>query len=134
MIMRATEFINETINPDILHSEFQHKQKIGEYIYTAKTYITPSGVVTYLLIRCYEKNKLIGTVNFEVRHSGGNKWLESQNTYVMPGYERRGIATTMYAYAKMLGNDVKPSKFQSDMGQDMWKGWRKSGDAKHLTK
>lgn len=60
------------------------------------------------------------------------KWLESQQTEVEPEYKNQGVASTMYAYAKMLGNDVKPSPYQSDEGKDMWKSWRKSGAAKHL--
>jgi len=132
--MRATEFINETINPDILYSEFEHQQQIGKYLYTASTKKSDSGMFTYLLIRCYAGNKMIGKVNFEVRILAGKKWLESQMTEVDSRYQNQGIASTMYAYAKMLGNDVKPSKYQSDMGKAMWTGWKKSGDAKHLTK
>jgi hypothetical protein len=45
-----------------------------------------------------------------------------------------GIASTMYAYAKMLGNDVRPSTVQMPGGKAMWKAWRKSGAAKHLMK
>jgi hypothetical protein len=38
----------------------------------------------------------------------------------------------MYAYAKMLGNDIKPSFIRTDQGKGMWTAWEKSGDAKHL--
>lgn len=131
--MRALEFINEEINSDILNPEFKHKQKIGNFLYTAQTYKSESGFNAYLFIRCYDRNKLIGNVNFLVRVFAGKKWLESQHTNVDSNYQQQGIASTMYAYAKMLGNDVKPSKYQSDMGKDMWKGWRKSGAAKQLT-
>lgn len=41
--------------------------------------------------------------------------------------------SNMYAYAKMLGNSVKPSEFRSDDAQAAWKSWRQAGDAKHLT-
>ena len=132
--MRIHEILAETINPDILYSEFRHEQRIGDFLYTATTKKSDSGFYTYLLIRCYDGNKEIGKVNFEVRILAGKKWLESQLTEVASGYQQQGIASTMYAYAKMLGNDIKPSKYQSDMGKDMWAGWKKSGDAKHLTK
>lgn len=125
--------VSEDINPDIRNPEFEHEQQIGDYRYTAKTHLSDSGFFTYLLIRCYDGDKLIGRVNFEVRILAGKKWLESQNTQVEGGYTNKGIASTMYAYAKMLGNDIKPSKYQSDDGQAMWKAWKKSGAAKQLT-
>jgi hypothetical protein len=132
--MRALEFINEEINPDILNPEFKHQQQIGDFLYTAQTRKSDSGYYTYLLIRCYAGDTMIGTVNFEVRIFAGKKWLESQMTSVDSKYQQQGVASTMYAYAKMLGNSVKPSKFQSDMGKDMWNSWKRSGAAKHLTK
>lgn len=131
--MRISEIINEEVNPDIRHPEFEHEQQIGDYLYTAKTHISPSGVITYLLIKCYDGNNLIARADFELRVKMGKKWLESENTMVAKQYQQQGIASTMYAYAKMLGNDIKPSPDQSDMGKAMWKGWKDSGDAKHLT-
>lgn len=124
----------EEINPDIRNPEFKHEQQIGDYLYTAKTQPSQSGYFTYLLIRCYDGSKLIGKVNFEVRILAGKKWLESQMTEVDGNYKNKGIASTMYAYAKMLGNDVKPSPYQSDDGKAMWKAWKKSGSAQHLMK
>lgn len=130
--MRAIEFIAENINPDIRNPEFEHEQEIGDFRYTAKSKQSPSGLTSYLLIRCYDGDTLIGKVDFEVRIKMGQKWLESLDTKVSPDYARQGIASTMYAYAKMLGNDIKPSPDQSDMGKAMWQGWKKSGEAKHL--
>ena len=129
----AEHLMKEEINPDILNPQFEHEQQIGDYMYTAKTHISPSGVLKYLLIKCYDDNTLIARADFEIRIKMGQKWLESENTMVANKYQQKGIASTMYAYAKMLGNTVKPSPDQSDMGKDMWKGWKKSGDAKHLT-
>jgi hypothetical protein len=40
----------------------------------------------------------------------------------------------MDAYAKMLGNSVKPSQTRSDDAKAAWKSWRQSGDAQHLTR
>ena len=39
----------------------------------------------------------------------------------------------MYAYAKMLGNDIKPSSNRSDLGKTMWSAWEKAGNAQHIT-
>lgn len=128
------EYVWEEINPDIQNPEFKHEQHIGEYRYTAETKLSASGLTTYLFIRAYNGSKLIGNVNFQVRVLNGKKWLESQHTNVDSMYQDQGIASTMYAYAKMLGNSVKPSKYQSDEGQAMWKAWRKSGASRQLAK
>lgn len=133
--MRISELINEEINPDIRNPNFFDEQEINGFKYTARSKV---GVLagtelptTDLFIRCYDGEKLAGKVDFEVRVKFGKKWLESYETAVLPEYQNKGIAATMYAYAKMLGNDVKPSPFQSDQGKKMWKKWGK--DAKHLS-
>ncbi len=115
--------LDETINPDIMNSGFEHTQKIGDYTYTAS-----SDGRGYLYIECHHRNKQIGRVDFYVRNGA----LESEQTEVEPEYQRMGIASTMYAYAKMLGNDVKPSSNLLRPGKNMWRAWRKSGDDKHL--
>lgn len=130
--MRVQEVIAEEINPDIRNPEFEHEQQIGDFLYTAKTQVSPSGLTTYLLIRCYNGRDLIGKADFEVRIQAGRKWLESLNTIVHNDFQKQGIASTMYAYAKMIGNDIKPSPDQSDQGKKMWAGWKKSGAAKQL--
>lgn len=140
--MRANEFITETINPDILKSRFRHQQEIGDFVLTAQSTVQPSGrYVTRrgLLIRCYQgqvKPSLeVGMAYFLVYGTeGGNQWLESDNTHVEKDFRGQNIASMMYAYAKMLGNDVKPSTVQLKPGKDMWKAWKKSGEAEHLMK
>jgi predicted GNAT family acetyltransferase len=144
----------EAINPDILNPKFSHKQEIGDFTYTASTEqakqyrwepypgapvfdadtSNPYYIITWLNIKCFDNNKQIALAIFEVKGNEKNQqWLESYQTSVEKSYRGRGIASSMYAYAKMLGNDVKPSSSQSDQGQSMWKAWRKSGEAKHLT-
>lgn len=129
--MRATEFIAEEINPDILHPEFKHKQVIGDYTYTAKWNRDRE-----LRIRCYDGRKLVGQVDFYVwgvgKPGGKDGFLASGGTEVKPEYRRKGIAYTMYAYAKMLGNDIRSGALSPD-GRAMWDAWTKSGEAKHLT-
>jgi predicted chitinase len=131
---RISKLANEEINPDIRNAEFEHEQEIGDYRYTANTHKSPSGLSTFLLIKCYNGPALIARADFEVKGMMGNRWLESENTMVADQYKNKGIASTMYAYAKMLGNDIKPSPSQSDAGKDMWKSWEKSGADQHLMK
>jgi hypothetical protein len=145
--------VAEAINPDILNPKFSHKQEIGDFTYTASTEqakqyrwepypgapvfdadTNPYYIVTWLNIKCFDNNKQIALAIFEVKgNEKSQQWLESYQTSVDKSYQGRGIASSMYAYAKMLGNDIKPSSSQSDQGRSMWKAWKKSGDAKHLT-
>ena len=134
--MRATEFIAEEINPDILHPEFKHKQVIGDYTYTAASSMG-SDNDNYLVIKAYHGPtnyplNWVAQVSFFIRGTPESGYLESLNTWVAREYREKGIARTMYSYAKMLGNTVKPSSTQTDMGKKMWSGWKQSGDAEHL--
>ena len=141
--MRAKEFITEKINIDILNPEFKHEQEIGDFVYRAMYYMhrveNPSrskkwSPPIYLEIVCKKNNEFIGTALFKIIGSGPDAHLESEHTNVDPEYRNQGIASTMYAYAKMLGNDVSPSPVQFPPGKAMWDAWGKSGDAEHLVK
>jgi hypothetical protein len=131
--MRASEFIIETIDPDILHPDYKFNQKIGGLTYTASSYKAKSGT-PILKIQVSDKIGEVAHTYFRVVRDQDGYYLESLNTYVTDEFQKKGIASTMYAIAKMLGNDIKPSSTQLAPGRSMWKAWRKSGDAKHLTK
>jgi GNAT superfamily N-acetyltransferase len=127
----------ETINSAILNPRFKHKQVIGDYTYTATAEDFEGAPL--LWIKAYDGDREIGHILFEiiVRSPGGRRkssadYLESGGTEVDPAYRNKGVASTMYAYAKMLGNDVQPSYNQTSQGQAMWAAWEKAGDAKHL--
>ena len=119
--------VNEKINRDIRNRRFEHTQQIGNYTYKATVEIFIGEPL--LWIKAYDGNKEIGHVLFELY----GDHLESGGTEVDPKYRNKGIASTMYAYAKMLGNDIKPSYNRTDQGKGMWSAWEKSGDAKYLT-
>jgi GNAT superfamily N-acetyltransferase len=129
--------VAETINSAILNKRFRHKQVIGDYTYTASVEMFIGEPL--LDIKAYDGDREIGHIVFEiiVRSPGGKRdpsadYLESGGTEVDPAYRNKGVASTMYAYAKMLGNDVRPSYNQTSQGQAMWAAWNKAGDAKHL--
>ena len=109
--MRANEFITETINSDILNPNFQHEQEINGMIYSAKTGpMSKSGKQLYLTIECRNPeipDRIAGMAVFIIMNTNKGQWLESMDTYVVGNYKMSGIASTMYAYAKMLGNDIK---------------------------
>lgn len=119
----------EDVNPDIYHSEFKHEVEMHGYRYTAET-DNNSGYGNQLIIKVYDGNKEIANAEFyEEPH---DKALISMNTWVINPYKGQGIATNMYAYAKMLGNDVMPSDCQTDQGERMWRSWNQSGQSKHI--
>ena len=128
----------EAINPDITNPEFSHQQQIGDYLYVARDWSKG------LKITAYHGAKKIGyaelmyqTAPFDdfahPKTTPKRVWLESEWTEVDPKYQRQGIMRTMYAYAKMLGNSVKPSELRSPDAKAAWSSWRQAGDAKHLT-
>lgn len=133
--MKSREFITEKINPDILTLNFYHEQEIDGKVYSAKTVKegwNKRNKELYLSIECKDNNKIIAGALFLIFNIRSNQWLESVDTWVNDAYKQSGIARTMYAYAKMLGNDVRPSTVQTPDGQAMRKAWKKSGEAKHL--
>jgi 8-oxo-dGTP pyrophosphatase MutT (NUDIX family) len=118
--------VNEKINRDIRNRRFEHSQQIGDYTYKATVEIFMGSPL--LWIKAYHGKKEIGHILFELY----SDHLQSGGTEVDPNYRNKGVASTMYAYAKMLGNDIKPSFIRTDQGKGMWTAWEKSGDAKHL--
>jgi GNAT superfamily N-acetyltransferase len=98
-------------------------------LYTAEA-DNESGYGTQLIIRAYDGRKEIATAEFMVDED--HKSLVSANTWVLPKYQAQGVATTMYSYAKQLGNDVVPSRIQSDQGERMWRAWNQAKQSKHI--
>ena len=137
-VMGGQQGLAEAINPDITNPEFSHQQQIGDYLYVARYWSKG------LKITAYDGNKKIGYAELmyqsapfddfaDPKTTPKRIWLESEWTKVDPKYQRQGIMSTMYAYAKMLGNSVKPSELRSPDAKAAWSSWRQSGDAKHLT-
>jgi GNAT superfamily N-acetyltransferase len=132
-LSRIKPVVAETINTDILNKKFKHKQVIGDYTYTASVEMFIGEPL--LNIKAYDGNKEIGHILFEIWYLDGRpgrSHIESGGTEVAPEYRGQGVASTMYAYAKMLGNDIMPSWSQTSKGKAMWAAWEKAGDAKHL--
>ena len=136
----AKQGVAEEVNPDITSGEKYFSGptpnvRMGDFIFNASLdsggYRDPNA--KGLKITAYDpKNfRKIGWVDFIVhKDKKGNTWLESDETEVDDRYQRKGVATMMYAYAKSLGNDIKPSDLQSNSGIKMWKKW--GSDAAHL--
>tara|TARA_R110000823_G_C15773757_1_gene484348 strand:+ start:292 stop:678 length:387 start_codon:yes stop_codon:yes gene_type:complete len=65
------------------------------------------------------KSPTIGMAKF---WKDGNS-LFSEKTFVDQSYQRKGIATLMYQFAKSLGFNIQPSKEKTATGQQLWKGF-----------
>jgi hypothetical protein len=137
--------LDEEVNPKIFDDPINSLPmfgtkpvEIGDFMFDARTFIGGLGEPNAkgLQIRAYDPKKpkgdnLIGSADFTVKTDRkGTSWLESDDTEVKDEYRGKGVAALMYTYAKSLGNDIKPSPYQSEKGRAMWKKWGK--DAEHL--
>lgn len=141
--MRYSEIFVEAVNKEIIDADRRFRQRvtIGDYVYIATAFTERSNQYIHnnqevaepgLVIEVIDPKikKLIAQAIFKLKGKGDNQHLESQDTWVNKDYKRAGIATTMYAYARSLGNDIKPSRQQTPDGRAMWRGW--GDDAKNL--
>lgn len=132
--------VKEVVHPDIfdkhISKEPTEKVRMGDFEFDAHPFkgrIRGYGNLNDigLYVTAYDRQNVIGWAHFVVKSDEkGNQWLESADTQVDDDYWGRGVAAMMYAFAKSLGNDVKPSPDQSNFGKRMWKKWGK--DANHL--
>ena len=139
--MRLQELVNPDIFDDPINSMPMFGTKpvpMGDFMFDARTFSGGLGDsdAVGLQIRAYDpkksKTSSIGSADFIVKKDKkGRAWLESDDTEVAPEYQGKGVATLMYAFAKSLGNDIKPSPYQSVAGHNMWAKWGK--DAKNLS-
>lgn len=136
--MRSQEFVQEKINPEVINPGFkiEHQLPNGFIIQaTAKEpyYDDPSEEMRALrgvTIRVFDpkadnwmqKKYGVGEVKLlakQNRETG--EWdLRPVSVGVDKEYQRQGIASAMYNFARKLGNDVIPSPLQTDQGKAFW--------------
>lgn len=133
--MRAQEFVGEKVAPETAQDGFQDQQLVndGKWIVKATGETRSLGGsrnsnVLHIKVFDSATDEQLAWVDFLVktRREDGEQYLESAYTYVSPRYRGQGLAKLMYQYANSIGNDVNPSRMQTDMGQGMWKGLDKS--------
>ena len=110
--------INEITDKPTLKKPFFKEVKVDGVELTAK-----STGNNNLSISAYSGNTTIGQAQFWA--SGKN--LFSEKTFVSPEFQRRGIATLMYQFARSLGFNIEPSKEKTLTGQALWKGFDRKG-------
>jgi GNAT superfamily N-acetyltransferase len=133
--MRASEFITEEVNPDCFNPAFNDTQIFDGLTYRASMDKDHLGK-KYFEVKVFDDNfERVGLVKFKpYKNAKGEYWLESLITAIHPDYRGKGIARNVYAYVRMLGNNIKPSNDQTDQGRAMWNAWKQTGDAEHLVK
>ncbi len=126
--------LKETVNHDVFNPAFNDTQFFDGLTYRATSELDHQSKPQFV-IKVFDDNfERVGLVKFVLyKDKAGNEWLESLISAIQPEYQGKGIASHIYAYARMLGNTVKPSGDQTAQGRAMWSAWAKSGDAKHLT-
>jgi hypothetical protein len=122
------EPIDEEINPDCFNPAFNDTQEFDGLTYRAtveEEYGKP-----VLTIKVFDDFSPVGLAKFKQSKDSVVSLISS----FRPEYQGKGIARNVYAYVRMLGNTIQPSKNQLPPGKAMWQSWKKSGDAKHLMK
>ena len=133
--MRAQEFTAEKVNPATTQTGFRDQQVVnqGQWLITAEGQTQRYGEVTanVLHVRVLTNNNQreeLAWAKFLVRQrpDDGEQYLESTYTFVAPEHRGQGLARIMYQYANSLGNDIRPSRLQTDLGRGMWQGLDKT--------
>lgn len=138
--MRSAEFVQEKINSKVIDPGFKLERQLpnGFIIQaTAKEpyYDDPDEEMRSLrgvTIRVFDPASTnwmqqeygVGEVKFLARQNKETgEWnLRPVSVGVDKEYQRQGIASAMYNFARKLGNDVIPGTAQTAQGQAFWQG------------
>jgi GNAT superfamily N-acetyltransferase len=136
--------LSEKINPKTLTRGFVQEKDMGLYTlqavgdWASRMADEPPTMEIYAMLKpeAGQRNgKQIGQLSLKVaqgrflKDNPGAEALVAGAVDVDPAYQRKGVASAMYAFAKELGNDVIASVDQSDDAVAMWKGMRAKGVA-----
>ena len=130
--MRAQEFIPEKINPETIHPDFDIKRRMkngmvirarGHKIWPDMPDFRGVEITVYDAVQDPGLRWPIASSNFKAKQDEktGEWFMYSLNTGTNEPYRRQGLASAMYNFVRMLGNDVKPSRLQTRQGQDFWR-------------
>ena len=134
--MRASEFtkqeLDEKVNPRVVEPGFTAEKRLGNrYVMKAEARYTgePGDDLRGLIIKVYDTkarptmlNWGIGMTRFVARQDPTTQdwYLVSSTTHVDDRYQRQGLASAMYNWARELGNDIEPSSNRTKMGKHFW--------------
>jgi GNAT superfamily N-acetyltransferase len=137
----------EKINPKTLTRGFRQEKDMGWYTlqavgdFASRMADEPPTMEIYAMLKPEagkRDGKQIGQLSLKIaqgmflKDNPGAEALVAGGVDVDPAYQRKGVASAMYAFAKELGNDVIASVDQSDDAKAMWAGMRAKGVAEGL--
>ena len=136
--MRAEEFIPERVNTDVIEPGYTVRRQLPNGMIIQSEVMTPylddpdpyMRDLRGVIIRVFDPDSDswihskfgIAEVRFLARQNKDTgEWnLRPSGVQVNPKYQRQGIASAMYNFARMLGNDVVPGVAQTAQGQAFW--------------
>ena len=136
--MRAQEFIPERVNAEVIEPGYSVRRQLPNGMIIQAQAMTPflddpdpyMRDLRGVTIRVFDPHSDswihdkfgIGEVRFLARQNKETgEWnLRPSGVQVNPKYQRQGIASAMYNFARMLGNDVIPGVSQTAQGQAFW--------------
>ena len=136
--MRAKEFIPERVNTEVIEPGYTVRRQLPNGMIIQAEAMTPylddpdpyMRDLRGVIIRVFDPNSDswihskfgIAEVRFLARQNKDTgEWnLRPSGVQVNPKYQRQGIASAMYNFARMLGNDVVPGVAQTAQGQAFW--------------
>lgn len=126
--MRAHEFVNDDYNRATVKPGFK-KEKWYKGRYLMRAEARPFDEYEHkntqgLIVKVYDpktrsmwfQSAGIASARFIVI----GDHMEVSAVQVATEYQRQGIASAMYNFARELGNDVEPSRNQTDQGRAFW--------------
>jgi len=136
--------LSEKINPKTLTRGFVQEKDMGWYTlqavgdFASRMADEPPTMEIYAMLKPEagkRDGKQIGQLSLKIaqgiflKNNPGAEALVAGGVDVDSAYQRKGVASSMYAFAKELGNDVIASVDQSDDAVAMWKGMQAQGVA-----
>ena len=139
--------LGEKINPKTLTRGFVQEKDMGWYTlqavgdFASRMADEPPTMEIYAMLKPEagkRDGKQIGQLSLKIaqgiflKNNPGAEVLVAGAVDVDSAYQRKGVASSMYAFAKELGNDVIASVDQSDDAVAMWKGMRAKGGGESI--
>ena len=140
----VAEGLSEKINPKTLTRGFVQEKDMGWYTlqavgdFASRMANEPPTMEIYAMLKPeagQRDGKQIGQLSLKIaqgrflKDNPGAEALVAGGVDVDAAYQRKGVASSMYQFAKELGNDVIASVDQSDDAVAMWKGMQAKGVA-----
>ena len=126
------------INASSLKEDFVKERDLGDGIklkaYTEVSSDWASAPYPNLVIRVFKNGREVGGVNFAVDKPFGPATeaalKASDMPFINPKERGQGLASSMYAFASELGNDIRQDKTNTPSGQGMWNRMSREGLAR----